>query len=182
MSQMQMFKIAPHSQDVVYTPDAIVRDMIGFFKPSGTILDPCKGNGAFTKYLPGCEWCEISEGRDFYAFDKHVDWIIGNPPFKQFYEFMVHSFRLAINTCYLLPADKPFNVFSTLKMIFKHGGIVHARFYGDGRTVGIPEIHRPATAFHFKRDYRGPMYSSIAELSSNQSLEPDGQKDGHRSA
>ena len=183
MGQQSLFNIALHEQDVVYTPDPIVVDMVTFFNPTGKILDPCSGNGAFLKHLPeNADWCEIEKGRDFFACTDHYDWIIGNPPFKQFYEFMEHSYKIATNTVYLLPADKPFNVFSTVKMIFKKGGIVHARFYGDGRTVGIPEIHRPATAFHFQRDYKGPMFSSFATLMSNQSLETDGQKNGHRSA
>ena len=38
--------------------------MVEFFKPSGRILEPCKGDGVFLKYLPSAEWCEIQEGRD----------------------------------------------------------------------------------------------------------------------
>lgn len=91
-----------------------------------------------------------------------VDWIIGNPPFKQFYEFMKHSFDIAKDIVYLLPADKPFNVFKNIKMIHENGGIVHARFYGDGRAVGMPEIHRPVTAYHFKVGYSGNMGFSFA--------------------
>lgn len=122
------------------------------------------GGGVFMKYLPAnTEWCEIAEGRDFFAYDKQVDWIIGNPPFKLFYEFMEHSYKVAKDIVYLLPADKPFNVFATVLMIFKYGGIVHARFYGNGQSIGIPEIHRPVTAFHFQRGYRGAMSFSFAE-------------------
>ena len=155
-------------QDVVYTPDWIAADMVSFFQPSGAILEPSKGNGVFMQYLPPeTDWCEIAEGKDFYAYNKQVNWIIGNPPYKQFYEFMEHSFKVAKDIVYLLPADKPFNVFSTVEMIHKHGGIVHARFYGDGRTVGVPEIHRPATAFHFQRGYRGAMSFSFCDTAPN---------------
>jgi hypothetical protein len=80
-----------------------------------------------------------------------------------FYEFMEHSYKVANDIVYLLPADKPFNVFKTVLMIFKHGGIVHARFYGNGSAIGIPEIHRPVTAFHFRLGYRGAMSFSFAE-------------------
>jgi len=163
MTQMQLLKMALDPQDVVYTPDWIAADMVSFFQPSGTILEPSKGNGVFMQYLPPeTDWCEIAEGKDFYAYNKQVNWIIGNPPYKQFYEFMEHSYKIANDIVYLLPADKPFNVFSTVEMIYKNGAIVHARFYGDGRTVGVPEIHRPATAFHFRRGYSGAMGYSFA--------------------
>lgn len=164
MAQMQLLQIPLDTQDEVYTPDCIARDMVEFFKPHGRILEPCKGDGVFLKYLPpSTSWCEINEGRDFFAWHTPVDWCFGNPPYKQFYEFMEHSYSIATNIVYLLPVDKPFNVFKTLEMIFNKGRIVHARYYGDGRTVGIPEIHRPATAFHFQKGYFGPMYSSMAE-------------------
>jgi hypothetical protein len=162
-AQPQLLQIALDKKDIVYTPDWVARDMVDFFKPSGRILEPSAGDGAILKYLPGADWCEIEQGRDFFACQERYDWIVGNPPFRMFYEFMLHSFKVAENTVYLLPADKPFNVFSTVKMIYKHGGIVHARFYNDGRAIGVPEIHRPATAFHFQRNYTGPMYTSFYE-------------------
>jgi len=171
MVQLQLIKIAFDPQDVVYTPHWIASDMVSFFKPSGTILEPSKGTGVFMKYLPpDAEWCEIREGKDFYAYGKQVDWIIGNPPYKQFFEFMDHSFDIAKDIVFLLPADKPFNVFSTVKMIHDKGGIVHARFYGDGRTVGFPEIHRPVTAFHFRTGYSGSMGFSFATQPYNNKL------------
>ena len=162
-SQPQLLQMALDKKDIVYTPDWVARDMIEFFKPTGRILEPSSGDGAFLKYLPGADWCEIEKGRDFYAVTSRYDWIVGNPPYKQFYEFMLHSFSVARDTVFLLPADKPFNVALTTEMIFKNGGIVHARFYGDGRSIGIPEIHRTAAAFHFQRSYTGPMYTSFYE-------------------
>lgn len=161
-TQPQLLHMALDPGDVVFTPDWVAKDMVDFFKPSGRILEPCAGDGVFLKYLPPeTEWCEIEKGRDFFAWREPVDWIVGNPPYKLFYEFMVHSFNIANDVVYLLPADKPFNVFLTTKMIHDLGGIVHARYYGDGRSIGVPEIHRPATAFHFQRNYRGGMYTSF---------------------
>ena len=52
--------------DVVYTPDWAAQDMVGFFKPSGSILEPCSGDGAILKHLPAhTQWCEIEKGKDF---------------------------------------------------------------------------------------------------------------------
>jgi len=162
-AQPQLLQIALDKKDVVYTPDWVAKDMVEFFKPSGRILEPACGDGAILKYLPGADWCEIEKGRDFFACQERYDWIISNPPFRQFFEFMLHGFSVAQDIVYFLPGDKPFNVYLTTKMIWERGGIVHARHYGDGRTIGIPEIHRTATAFHFQRGYTGPMYTSFYE-------------------
>ena len=71
-----------------FTPDALAKHIIGSFdwREGETVLEPCKGGGAFFDNLPGYgvkDWCELSEGRDFlkYAAPK-VDTIITNPPFR----------------------------------------------------------------------------------------------------
>jgi hypothetical protein len=66
--------------DVVYTPAWCAADMVDHFQPSGRVLDPCKGVGVFLDYLPDAEWCEITEGRDFFDWHDQVDWVVSNPP------------------------------------------------------------------------------------------------------
>jgi hypothetical protein len=164
--QAQLLPIALDPQDVVYTPDWVAADMVSFFKPSGKILEPSKGAGVFLKYLPPeTSWCEIAEGRDFFAFTKKMDWIIGNPPFKQFDKFLTHSYTVAANIVYLIPADKPFNAMPRARMIAEHGGIVSMRYYADGPQIEMPEIHRPMAAFHFMRGYSGSMVTTFASPS-----------------
>lgn len=49
------------------------------------VLEPFKGEGSFYDNLPSNvekDWCEIQEGRDYKDYDKSIDWIITNPPFK----------------------------------------------------------------------------------------------------
>jgi hypothetical protein len=95
-AQPQLLQIPLDPGDVVYTPDWVARDMVDFFKPSGRILEPCKGDGVFLKYLPPhTEWCEIQEGRDFFKWSEPVDWIVGNPPYAGFGEFIKHSMTIA---------------------------------------------------------------------------------------
>jgi len=162
LQQAQLLNIALHPQDVVYTPDWVAADMVQFFQPSGRILEPSKGGGVFLKYLPPeTEWCEIAEGVDFFQFTKKVDWIIGNPPFKQVDKFLLHSYSVAENIVYLLPADKPFNALPRARMIAEYGEIVHMRFYTDGPKAAMREIHRPVAAFYFKRGYCGSMSKSF---------------------
>jgi len=159
-SQPQLLQMALDKKDIVYTPDWVARDMVEFFKPSGHILEPSSGDGAFLKYLPGADWCEIEEGRDFFGLQGVVyDWIVGNPPFKTFKQFLIHGYATAKDIVFILPADKPFNSTPNAKLINDFGKIVHMRYYG----ALWEEIHRPMAAFHFQRGYTGPMYTSFYE-------------------
>ena len=78
--------------DVVMTPNESAIKIIEHFKPKGSILEPCRGEGAFYNNFPNTDkdWCEISEGKDFLHYEKHVDWIITNPPFSIFDLFLEH--------------------------------------------------------------------------------------------
>jgi hypothetical protein len=153
--QAQLIQMALNHKDVVYTPDDVAKDVVDFFRPSGLCLDPCKGDGAFLRYLPpGSEWCEIENGIDFFAWAKPVDWIIGNPPFSIFYEWLRHSITLADNIGYLIPTAKCFTAHRTIKMIFEWGGMPKIMFFGTGRTINLP-LGFAIGAVHFQRGYRG---------------------------
>lgn len=95
--------------DEIYTPEWAANDMILHFKPFGKILEPCKGNGAFTNLIPDCEWCEIREGKDFFDYSGHVDWIISNPPYSLIRKFVLHSFKVSDNIVYLIPVWKAYS-------------------------------------------------------------------------
>ena len=152
--------------DVVYTPEWVAQDMVEFFKPSGRILEPCKGDGVFLKYLESAEWCEIQEGKDFFAWSAAVDWLFGNPPYSVFSQWLSHSMSVANNICYLIPLNKPFNSGKMLKEWHEWGRIIHMRYYANGGVLGFP-IGFACGAVHFKKGYHGPMYSSMAALPSN---------------
>lgn len=53
-------------RDVVYTNRNIAKSIIDRYNLTGSILDPCKGDGAFYEQIPNALWCEIQEGRDFF--------------------------------------------------------------------------------------------------------------------
>jgi hypothetical protein len=161
-SQPQLLQIALDKKDVVYTPDWVARDMVEFFKPSGRILEPCKGKGAFIKYLPSAEWCEISEGRDFFEWTDQVDYCFGNPPYGIAWTWINHSMGISRNIIYLLPAWKPFGSQRQVNKIREYGGIRHCRFYGAGQKLNFP-MGFAISAFHFQKDYRGPMEISYYE-------------------
>ena len=137
--------------------------MVEFFKPSGRILEPAAGDGAFLKYLPGADWCEIEKGRDFYLLQEHYDWIVSNPPFTQYSQWLYKSFDIAPNILYLVPRNKAFNGYEMMTKTRKWGGIKHMRVYGTGADVGF-EIGFAMGALHYQKDYHGPMEISFYDI------------------
>jgi hypothetical protein len=114
------------SNDVVQTPRPLARALVEHFRPSGRILEPCRGEGAFFDLLPGADWCEILQGRDFLATrvpvaegceptgelpldddrpllaHAHYDWIVTNPPWSKIRPFLRRSMELADHVVFLL--------------------------------------------------------------------------------
>lgn len=111
--------------DVVFTPDWLAKQIVDMFPIEGKVLEPCKGEGAFLQYLPDdADWCEIAEGKNYYDYEKKVDWIVTNPPYSDFNRFLDHSFDLADNIVLLVPVAKMFKSMGTLQKIYKYGGFV----------------------------------------------------------
>ena len=72
-------------QDIVYTPEPLAIDIIEHFAPQGRVLDASRGGGVFFDNFPGDtipDWCEITDGRDFFDYSCKCDWIITNPPWS----------------------------------------------------------------------------------------------------
>lgn len=92
------------TDDNVQTPVSLARRLCAVLHPSGTILEPCAGDGAFVKALKPygtVTWCEqdparrYSTGQDFLTWTDHVDWIVMNPPWSHFRAFLAHSLQVA---------------------------------------------------------------------------------------
>ena len=91
------------SNDDIQTPPLLARRLVRHFRPTGRILEPCKGAGNFLKQLPkGAAWCEIKEGRDFFAWTQKVDWIITNPPWSQMRRCLQQAMSVADHVVFLL--------------------------------------------------------------------------------
>src|SRR3990167_2564779 len=147
--------------DVIFTPDKIAKLIVEMHKPSGKILEPCSGEGAFLRYLPTADWCEITKGRDFFDYKDKVDWIITNPPYSNFDKFLNHSFELAENVIFLVPVAKLLKSWGTIQKIKQYGGIVSIWLVPASRC-GFP-FGFPAGAFHFKRNYTGATEFTYAQ-------------------
>ncbi len=149
------FESIARESDIVYTPDWVSEDIINGLNPYGDCLDPCKGDGAFYKYLPeGSQYCELREGTDFFQFNNKVNWIIGNPPYSIFEEFLNHSFSIADNVSFLVPTNKVFQRQIIMDMINDFGGIKSIKIYGSGSLIGFP-FGFSVGNFHFQKGYKG---------------------------
>lgn len=153
--------------DTVFTPRWAAKDMVEHFRPSGKILEPCKGGGVFLEFLPGAEWCEIAEGRDFFEWKTPVDWVISNPPYSMTREWFKHSYKIAENLLYLVPLRNVFSGFGFVKEIHEFGGIVEIRVYGTGGSLGFP-MGNAVGVFHIKRGYKGTTRFTFAERPENE--------------
>ena len=154
--------IAPN--DVIMTPEKIAQEMISLYDlPEGTsILEPCRGEGAFYNNFPeNCtkEWCEITQGRDFFQYEGKVDWIITNPPYSILEQFMLKSFEVADNVAFLVPLSKMVSSLRRIRAMLNYGNIVSIDIIGAS-ACGFP-FGFPACAIHLKRGYTGQ--TTIAE-------------------
>ena len=174
-----MNKVAPESDNII-TPDWTAKDMVQWYKPTGSVLDPSAGDGVFLRYLPNADWCEIKNGRDFFHWTKPVDWVFGNPPYSIFRPWLKHSYKIAENIVYLIPSFLIFNPLSCLRMMRDNGMLKHIRVYDVGKKIEWSRS-RQIYAIHLNRGYMGDTSWSFYNMA-NKSLETDGQKDGHRSA
>src|SRR3990167_8003744 len=151
-----------NKNDVVFTPDWLAEIICSMFPIKGLVLEPCKGEGVFMKYLPpDTMWCEIAEGKNYYDFNEKVDWIVTNPPYSDFDRFLDHSFLLADNVILLVPIAKIMKSMGTLKKLFTYGGIVSCHFLGGG-SAGFP-FGFPVGIYHFKKDHKGQTFFGLLE-------------------
>lgn len=151
--------LALNPKDVVYTPDDVARDVVNFFKPTGRILEPSAGDGAFLKWLPpNTDWCEIEKGRDFFANHEHYDWIIGNPPYSNWNNWLTHSFELADNIVYLVPITKAYSSLDVMQKSKLFGGVKTIFVLGTGAEIGF-DFGFASGAIHFQRGYKGGTFT-----------------------
>ena len=142
--------------DKVYTPLKISKLIIDKFPLNGKVLDAFRGNGSFyDQYPEGVEkdWCEIDDGKDFFEYNEHVDWIITNPPYSIYDEVMEHSMEIADNIVYLLPLSKVVSSLGRIKKIMDFGGVPYIYIIGASRC-GFP-FGFPACAIHIQKGYQG---------------------------
>ena len=142
--------------DVVMTPPETAQWIINHYNPQGEILEPCRGDGKFYNLFPqnSRHWCEISENKDFFDFKDKMDWIITNPPFSIYDDFLSHSFKIADNVVFFCPLNKAFKSQKMDKVIQNYGGLKEVVAMGGGGMHGFP-FGFPVGCLYYKRDYTG---------------------------
>tara|TARA_R110000823_G_scaffold31045_1_gene88721 strand:- start:42 stop:530 length:489 start_codon:yes stop_codon:yes gene_type:complete len=99
-----------------YTPIEITKELIKDidFIDNETVLETCRGGGAFYDILPDNvekDWCEIDMGRDFFQHTTTTDISISNPPYRietpegrknALIKWMDHQFSITKKECWLL--------------------------------------------------------------------------------
>ena len=142
------------SNDVVMTPTHLAKAVVEHFKPSGTILELCCGDGSFLNLMPGAEWCEITKGRDFLLHTEtiHYDWIVTNPPWSKIREFLRKSFLLADNIVFLMTVNHVFTK-ARMKMMFDSGfGLREILLFDMPKE--FPQSGFQLGAIHYKRGWQ----------------------------
>ena len=141
------------SNDCVETPLELARALVEHFHPNGVVLEPCSGEGNFLKFLPGALWCEIKRGRNFFDFDKHVNYIFTNPPFSEFGKFLEHSLKVSDNICFLMSVSRLWTK-SRIRLIEKNNfGIREILLFNGPRDFDVFGFQ--LGMIWLKRDYVG---------------------------
>lgn len=148
--------------DNIYTPDELAKQVVDHFKPSGRILEPCAGDGAFLKALPkGTDWCEIDKGRNFFTYKQKVDWIITNPPFSKLRKFLIHSMTLSTNIVFMINTPGLFTV-AIMKAIHQHSfGIRKILLLRQPTT--FPQTGRQLGAVWLRKNWKGSIETEYHE-------------------
>lgn len=117
-----------NSNDNIQTPIDLAIQIIDYYKDNiktnETILEPCAGDNHIYNYLPTPKYrMELKDGLNFLSsinLKSHYDWIITNPPWSKFKEFLIQSFNIADNVVFLIPLNKVFGLKSTWKILEKY--------------------------------------------------------------
>ena len=142
------------NSDNKQTSIKLAKQIVDYFKPTGKILEPCKGIGNIYNELPkGSLWCEIKKGRDFFKFNEKVDWIITNPPWILYSEFLEHSYELANNIVFIasfhyIGTKKRFKLMKENNFWLKEILLIETPKEWGGWGFQL-------VAFYYKRGYKG---------------------------
>jgi hypothetical protein len=133
--------------DVIYTPKELAINCINSFELSSydLVLDAFYGKGIFYDNYPNYvkkEFCEIEapHNKDFFKYDKKVDWIITNPPFSKVNLVLEHTFKIVDKGFGYILASHNLTE-KRVKMINSNGfGITGFAFYWVKEWFGYPCI------------------------------------------
>jgi len=137
------------------TPKPIAQMIVAHYNPQGVTLEPCRGTGNIYNLLPEpSNWCEITQGRDFLAYQDKADWIITNPPYSIYDLFLGKCFEVADNVVLLCPIAKAFKSLKIERMVDAYGGLREIWLIGSGTKCGFA-FGFPTGCLYYQRGYKG---------------------------
>ena len=142
--------------DTVFTKNTTAQWIVNYFNPQGSILEPAAGENAFYNAFKN-EYkyrCEITDGIDFFQWNKNVDWIITNPPYSIYDSFLEKAFSVADNVVFFVPIAKAFKSNKIQNMVSKYGGLKEIVYMGGGSKHGFA-FGFPVGCLHYQRGYTG---------------------------
>lgn len=144
--------------DDVQTPFPLALELAhhwSHFLLNKSVLEPCRWSerGNFWTALnqikiENLDWCEVKEGRNFFDYDKNVDFIITNPPWsllnrrKNKICFLEKSLQISNNVIFLATLNHLNGKKSSHTLIKKYGFHIQEIVYLD-----TPPIPWPASGF-----------------------------------
>lgn len=149
----KLIPIGSKTDHCVQTPRDVCKLIVEHFKPTGSILEPCKGNGNFLEFMPDADWCEIKEDRDFFDCEKKYDYIITNPPFDLMRKFIIKSMEVSDNIIFLTTINHLW-LKARLRDIKEHKfGIKEILLLDTPNT--FPSSGFQVGCFHLQKNYKG---------------------------
>lgn len=156
-------------KDLVMTPTSLAIDIINHYKPTGKILDPCRGEGAFYLNYPSQtekDWCELGEGRDFAEYSGKVDWIITNPPWSKMREFIKKGMSVSDNVVYLTTINH-YTTKARIRDIRDAGWGIKEFYCVDTPGKPWPQLGFQLGAIHIQKGWTGPITMSYQNFCSS---------------
>lgn len=149
--------VPSNGNDIVYTPDELALAIVQHFKPSGRVLEPCAGGGAFVRALGGvCDTFELQEGTDFLQQSGKWDWVVTNPPWSKLRAFLKHSMTVADNVVFLCLVNA-FFMRARWGDIESSGFAVKEILVCDQPPKPWPQTGFLLGAVHVQRGFAGPV-------------------------
>lgn len=150
--------------DRVYTPRWLAKALVEHFKPDGHVLEPCRGDGAFTEALKlspwpiGYSWMEIDEGSDFLKDrlpSAHFNWVFTNPPFSKLRPFLIRSLEISDNVMFLCNLNAMLGLRARVDAVQSAGFGFKEILFMDNPAKPWPQSGFQLGAVHMKVGWNG---------------------------